>query len=103
MTLTIDGPGTLTTNDKLTVSGETTLNISAVVSGTVDLLDGAILKDSTINGGVFVAGKVIFRGDNTVNMVKLLNGILQLTVKNFAVGNNNNRSEDLLVKIIVKS
>ena len=69
MVLTIEGTSTLTQEDKLNVYGESTLNISAPVSGTVNLCHGAILKDSTINGNVFVAGKVIFRGANTVNMV----------------------------------
>lgn len=69
MILTIDGTGTLNTDDKLNVYGESTLNISVPVSGDINLCNGAILKDSTINGNVFVAGNVTFRGDNTVNMI----------------------------------
>ena len=67
--LNIEGTGTLDVNDKLTVSGESVLNISAPMDGDVILNNGAILKDSTISGNVFVAGKVIFRGDNTVAML----------------------------------
>ena len=67
--ITIAGDYTLTLNDKLTVYGETTLNVSAKLAGEVILGHNAILKDSTINGDVFVAGKVIFRGANTVNML----------------------------------
>ena len=69
MVLTIDGTAKLTFNDKLTVHGETTLNISCPTADQVLLGDGAILKDSTINGDVFVFGGVTFRGKNTVNMV----------------------------------
>lgn len=65
----IAGNYTLTLNDNLKVFGETTLNISCKLNGEVWLDDGAILKDSTINGDVFVAGNVTFRGTNTVNMV----------------------------------
>ena len=69
MTLTIDGNGKLTFNDKLTVSGVTTLNVSCATGDSITLNDGAILKDSTINGSVFVAGNVTFRGKNTVKML----------------------------------
>ena len=60
------------------------------------------------NGGTIINSVLELRGvfvyllHNTINVVKLINGILQLAVKYFAVGNNNNRAEDLLVKIIVK-
>ena len=69
MSLTIAGDAKLTFNDKLKVKGESTLDISAQTSGDVWLDDGAILKDSAINGTVFVAGNVLFRGANTVKMV----------------------------------
>ncbi len=61
--------GTLTNNGTVTVSGESTLNIAALSGNTIDLLDGAIVKDSTVGGEVFVAGNVTFRGDNTFNMI----------------------------------
>ena len=67
--LTIAGAATLTFDDTLKVKGESTLNISAQITDSVQLLDGTILKDSTINGTVFVAGNVLFRGANTVKMV----------------------------------
>ncbi len=67
--ITIEGEYTLTLNDNLKVFGETTLNIKSAIAGEVWLDDGAILKDSYINGNVFVAGNVIFRGENSVNML----------------------------------
>ena len=67
--ITIEGEYTITLNGKLKVFGETTLNIKSAVAGDVWLDDGAILKDSYINGDVFVAGNVIFRGKNSVNML----------------------------------
>ena len=67
--ITIEGEYTLTLNDKLKVFGETTLNIKSVIVGDVWLDDGTILKDSYINGDVFVAGNVTFRGENSVNML----------------------------------
>ena len=69
MSLTIAGDAKLTFDDKLKVKGESSLNISAPTAGEVLLDEGAILKDSTISGDVFVAGKVLFRGANTVNMI----------------------------------
>ena len=67
--LTIAGNYKLTLNDMLSVSGTSTINISCTLDGSINLNDGAILVDSTINGDVFVAGNVIFRGKNTVNML----------------------------------
>ena len=67
--ITIAGDYTLTLDDNLKVCGETTLNISAKLSGEVILSHNSILVDSTINGSVFVAGNVTFRGDNSVAML----------------------------------
>lgn len=67
--ITIEGEYTLTLNDKLKVFGETTLNIKSTIKGEIWLDDGTILKDSYINGDVFVAGNVTFRGKNSVNML----------------------------------
>lgn len=67
--ITIEGEYTLTLNDNLKVFGETTLNIKSAIEGDVWLDDGTILKDSYINGDVFVAGNVTFRGENSVNML----------------------------------
>ena len=59
----------LTNNGLVQVSGESTLNIASASGETIDFMDGAIIKDSTIGGGVFVAGNVTFRGDNTFAML----------------------------------
>ncbi len=59
----------LTNNGIIKVSGESTLKLASFEGESIDLLDGAIVKNSIINGHVFVAGKVIFRGDNTVGMI----------------------------------
>lgn len=67
--VTIAGDYNLKLNDNLEVYGETTLNISSKVDGTVTLGHNSVLVDSTINGEVFVAGSVLFRGANTVNMI----------------------------------
>ena len=67
--ITIEGEYTLTLNDKLKVFGETTLNIKSAIVGEVWLDNGTILKDSYINGSVFVAGNVTFRGENSVEML----------------------------------
>ena len=67
--ITIEGDYTITLNDNLKVFGETTLNITSVVDGEVWLDNGAILKDSYINGSVFVGGNVTFRGENSVAML----------------------------------
>jgi len=52
-----------------TVAGESTLNIGTLTGSSIDLLDGAIVKDSTVGGAAFVAGNVTFRGDNTFGML----------------------------------
>ncbi len=65
MTLTIDGAATLALDDKLSVSGKTTINIACPMIGQLRLLDGAIIKDSTVSGHGLVLGRVAFRGDNT--------------------------------------
>ena len=68
-----------------------------------ELLQCRYNNGGTIINSVFeLCGVLIDLLYNAVNVIKLINGILQLTVKHFAVGNNNNRAEDLLVKIIVK-
>ena len=54
---------------KFNVYGESTLKIDALSGNEIKFLDGAIIKDSTVGGGVFVAGNVTFRGDNTFNML----------------------------------
>ena len=64
-----DGTATLVNNGTVNVSGESTLNVATLTGNTIDFLDGAIIKDSTIGGKVFVAGKVTFRGDNTFGML----------------------------------
>lgn len=58
----------LTNNGNVSVKGESKLLIDSL-SGEIKLLNGAIIKDSTVGGGVFVAGNVTFRGDNTFNMI----------------------------------
>ena len=61
---------TLTNNGSVTVAGESTLNVGTLSGGeTIDFLDGAVINDSTVGGGVFVAGDVTFRGDNTFGML----------------------------------
>ena len=59
----------LTNNGAVNVYGESTLNITTAAGGSIDFMDGAIIKDSTIGGSVFVAGNVTFRGDNTFGML----------------------------------
>ena len=61
--------GTLTNNGVINVSGESTLTVPTLKGETIDFLDGAVIKDSTVGGGVFVAGNVTFRGDNTFSMI----------------------------------
>ena len=61
--------GTLTNNGTINVTGESTLNIEKLEGSSIDLMDGAIVKNSTIGGDVFVAGNVTFRGDNTFAML----------------------------------
>ena len=72
-TISVDGGAleisNLTNNGAVEVSGESTLNVATLSGNTIDLMDGAIVKDSTVGGGVFVAGDVTFRGDNTFGML----------------------------------
>lgn len=49
------------------VSGTSTLNIKSVSGQSINLLDGAIIKDSTVGGDGSVDGNVTFRGNNTFN------------------------------------
>ncbi|MBE6388740.1 MAG: hypothetical protein E7043_01040 [Lentisphaerae bacterium] len=75
-TINIDGSQAtiknLVHNGTFTVSGESTLNIGSITSDLEDgnelqLLDGAVLKDSTINGGtVALEGTATIKGANKV-------------------------------------
>ena len=57
-------------NSSINVYGESTIEITKLEGGSsIDLMDGAIVKNSTIGGDVFVAGNVTFRGDNTFAML----------------------------------
>ncbi len=72
--VTLDGvnlvaTGTVTNSGTIEVAGEASLNIATLAGNTVDFLDGAIIKDSTIGGAAYVAGNVTFRGDNTFTMI----------------------------------
>ena len=60
---------TLTNNGVVNVKGEVSLNIVALAGEELNLLDGAIVKNSTVGGSVFVAGNVTFRGANTFAML----------------------------------
>ncbi len=69
VTLTsVDGI-TVTNNGLIQVKGESSLTIPTVTGETIDFMDGAIIKDSSIGGSVFVAGNVTFRGSNTFAMI----------------------------------
>lgn len=90
-TLVIDGDYTVTNNavvkitdssltmkklvnnreDEFMVYGESTLNIENFTGKTIAFMEGAIIKNSTIGGAqaVYVAGNIIFRGDNTFYMI----------------------------------
>ena len=59
----------VTNNGAINVKGESTLKIDSLTGEEVNLLDGAIVKDSTVGGAAFVAGNVTFRGDNTFAML----------------------------------
>ena len=61
--------GTLTNNGTINVTGESTLNIEKLEGSSIDLNEGAIVKNSTVGGDAYIAGNVIFRGDNTFNMI----------------------------------
>ena len=52
-----------------TAKGEVTLNIGTLNGNSIDLLDGAIVKNSTVGGAAFIAGNVTFRGDNSFTMI----------------------------------
>ena len=67
--MTADGV-TLTNNGTFKVGGEITLNIATLAGKeTIDFLDGAIIRNSTVGGEVFVAGNVTFRGTNNFAML----------------------------------
>ncbi|MBE6385944.1 MAG: hypothetical protein E7048_09835, partial [Lentisphaerae bacterium] len=53
----------------INVEGESTLNIGILTGNAVNVLDGAVIKDSTVGGNLSVEGNVTFRGDNTFNMI----------------------------------
>ena len=59
----------VTNNGAIEVYGESTIIIDALTGNSIDLCHGAIVKDSTIGGKVFVAGNVTFRGKNSVVML----------------------------------
>ena len=61
--------GKTTNNGAMNVSGESTLNIATLSGNSIDLNEGAIVKDSTVGGAAYVAGNVTFRGDNTFTMI----------------------------------
>ena len=61
--------GVVTNNGTILVSGESTLNIRELAGSSIDLLDGAIVKNSTVGGAAFIAGNVTFRGDNSFTMI----------------------------------
>ena len=63
--------GGIKNTGKITIAGESTVNISSVEAGSedIELAEGAILKDSTIMGDVGVTGDVIFRGKNVLNNI----------------------------------
>ena len=61
--------GTLTNNGTINVTGKSTLNIEKLEGSSIDLNEGAIVKNSTVGGDAYIAGNVIFRGDNTFNMI----------------------------------
>ena len=61
--------GTLTNNGTINVTGESTLNIEKLEGSSIELNEGAIVKNSTVGGDAYIAGNVIFRGDNTFNMI----------------------------------
>ena len=61
--------GTLTNNGTINVTGESTLNIEKLEGSSIDLNEGAIVKNSTVGGDAYIAGNVIFRGDNTFAMI----------------------------------
>lgn len=60
---------TLTNSGTIEIKGETTLNIDKLSGNSIDLLEGAIVKDSTVGGPAYVGGNVTFRGDNTFTMI----------------------------------
>ncbi|MBE6387402.1 MAG: hypothetical protein E7045_05005 [Lentisphaerae bacterium] len=63
--------GVLTNNGTISVSGTSTLDIFSL-TGTIDLADGAVVKDSTINGGtVALEGTAEFKGVNTVGTLNV--------------------------------
>jgi hypothetical protein len=70
MSLTIAGAATLTLDDKLSVGGEVMISINCPMSGQLKLLDGAIIKNSTVSGHGIVLGRVTFRGDNTLGLIE---------------------------------
>ena len=59
--------GTMTNNGTVSVSGESSLNIAKLTgSSNIVFNDGAIIKDTTINGVISIDGSVEFKGDNTI-------------------------------------
>ena len=65
--LNIDG--TVTNSNIIQVTGESTLNIPTLSGTELNLLHGAVIKDSTVGGEAMLYGNVTFRGDNTFAML----------------------------------
>ena len=76
MTDSVFKAGSVTNKGTFTVGGESTLNIDSYNNGkfvwgkAIQLLDGAIIKDSNVGGYVDAVGKVTFRGDNTFGTIQ---------------------------------
>ena len=60
---------TLTNNGTIEVKGEVSLNIATLAGSSIDLCEGAIINNSKVNGAAYVAGNVLFRGENTFTMI----------------------------------
>ena len=76
MTLTIDGTAKLDVENLVTVSGETTLNITAPMTDLngnntceIKLAHGTILTNCNVSGDAMLYGKVTFRGSNSFAML----------------------------------
>ena len=68
-TLTVSQTLTNNGSDSIDVKGESTLNIKTLSGKSINLYDGAIIKDSTVGGALYVAGNVTFRGKNVINQI----------------------------------
>ena len=61
--------GSIANSGTIEVYGETILDVASASGNSVDLMEGAIIKDSTFGGAGYVSGNVTFRGDNTFTML----------------------------------